>query len=167
MRRALALAAVAAGALVSCGPDNGLGGSVEEIFPLDISRVEVARNQEALQVSYFFNRGVFLDVVARVSVSLDGVEVRPGVTIPLAGETDGGVLRCTVVHAPGGEPVRVLPHVHRGDMVIRQGGEIGGPIRGDFSMLFASDGGDLGGGRTLYGGFLTNEVLDAGFGELP
>jgi hypothetical protein len=33
-------------------------------------------------------------------------------------------------------------------------------------MLFESEGGDIGQGRTLYGGFLA-EATDAGFGELP
>jgi hypothetical protein len=162
----LCLAVVVGCSLASCGPENGLGGSLGSVFPLDISRVEIARNLEALQVTYLRNRGVFLDVVARVSVSLEDVEVRPGVVIPLGGRTDGGVQRCSVTHAPGGEPVRVLPPVKRGDMVIRAGGGVGELTRGDFSVLFDTVGGDLGQGRTLYGGFLA-EAKDAGFGELP
>jgi hypothetical protein len=165
-KRAVLAMAVAGVMLVSCGPENGLGGSLGAVFPLDISKVEIARNLEAMQITYYLNRGVFLDVVARVSVSLDGVDVQPGVTIPLGGETDGGVQRCVVTHAPGGEPVRVMPRVKRGDMVIRSGGEPGELTKGDFSMLFESEGGDLGQGRTLYGGFLA-EATDAGFGELP
>lgn len=177
-KRAVLAMLVAGVVLASCGPENGLGGSLGAVFPLDISKVEIARNQEAMQITYYLNRGVFLDVVARVSVSLDGVDLKPGVTIPLGGMTgDGGVLedggvppglmqRCVVTHAPGGEPVRVMPRVKRGDMVIRSGGEPGQLTKGDFSMLFESEGGDLGQGRTLYGGFLA-EVTDAGFGELP
>jgi hypothetical protein len=169
-RRALAAAAVAL--LASCGPDNALGGSVGAVFPLETSRVQVAVNDEALQVTYLLNRGVFLDVVARVSVSLRDVALRPGVVVPLGGLTgDGGVgpapvQRCTVTHAPGGEPVRALPPVVRGDLVLRQGGAPGQLTRGDFSMLFASEGGDLGQGRTLSGSF-SAVAVDAGFGELP
>jgi len=177
-KRAFLAAAVAGVFLASCGPENGLGGSLGEVFPLDISKVEIARNNEALQVTYYLNRGVFLDVVARVSVSLADIDVKPGVVIPLGGMTgDGGVLedggvppgvmrRCVVTHAPGGEPVRTMPPVKRGDMVIRAGGEPGSLTRGDFSVLFESEGGDIGQGRTLYGGFLA-EASDAGFGELP
>ncbi|MCC6334540.1 MAG: hypothetical protein IT380_11205 [Myxococcales bacterium] len=167
MSRRLCLAvALSSMVLVSCGPENGLGGSLGAVFPLDISKVEIARNLEALQVTYFLNRGVFLDVVARVSVSLEGVELQPGVTIPLGGMTDGGIQRCTVTHAPGGEPVRTMPPVRRGDLVLRAGGEPGQLTKGDFSVLFESEGGDLGQGRTLYGGF-SAEATDAGFGELP
>lgn len=186
-KRFLLAAAAAIAVLSSCGPENALGGSLGEVFPLDSSRVEVAVNQEAMQVTYYLNRGVFLDVVARVSVSLRDVEMKPGVVIPLGGMTgedagvllddggivsaDGGVLpepvqRCTVAHAPGGEPVRMMPPVVRGDMVIRSGGAPGELTRGDFSVLFANEGGDLGQGRTLFGGFLA-EASDAGFGELP
>ncbi|MEW6432816.1 MAG: hypothetical protein AB1730_15030 [Myxococcota bacterium] len=188
MTKRLTLAAAAAAlVLSSCGPENGLGGSLGAVFPLDISRVEIAVNQEAMQVTYYLNRGVFLDVVARVSVSLRDVEMRPGVVIPLGGMTgqdagivlddggvvseDGGVLpepvqRCTVAHAPGGEPVRMLPPVVRGDMVIRAGGQPGELTKGDFSVLFSNEGGDLGQGRTLYGSF-SAVASDAGFGELP
>lgn len=178
-KRLLLSAAAVLVLLSSCGPENGLGGSLGEVFPLDISRVEIAVNEEAMQVTYYLNRGVFLDVVARVSVSLRDVDMKPGVTIPLGGMTgDGGTLlddggvapepveRCVVAHAPGGEPVRVMPPVVRGDMVIRQGGAPGELTKGDFSVLFANEGGDLGQGRTLYGGFLA-EASDAGFGELP
>jgi hypothetical protein len=162
-RRALLLAALASGA---CGPDNGLSGSVSEVFPLDVSRVEVARNAEALQVTYFLNRGLFLDVVARVSVLVEDVVVKPGLELALAGASDAGVLRCVVVHAPGGEPVRTLPLVKRGQLDLSQGGQAGELTRGSFSIAFEQTGGDLGGGRTLDGTFL-GLATDAGFGPLP
>lgn len=162
-RRLLGLLAL--GMTVSCGPENGLSGSLGEVFPLDISRVEAARNLEAFQVTYFRNRGVFLDVVVRVSVSLAGVEMKPGVKVDLAGEYDPGHPRCVVTTAPGGEPVRVLPRVKRGDFVISSGGEPGGVSRGNFSMLFEAEGGDVGFGRTLGGTFATM-TSDAGFGEI-
>lgn len=175
-------APLAALALASCGLDNSLGGSLSEVFPLDLSRAEVAQNHEALQVTYFRNRGVFLDVVARVSVSLqaadadgnplmapDGgiatIELKPGLRLDLAGRSPTGQLRCAVTHAPGGEPVRNLPPIEKGDLVIDQGGLIGGPMRGNFSMLFKQEGGDVGFGRTLFGTFATKESLDAGFGD--
>lgn len=162
--------------LASCSSDNSLGGSLSEIFPLDLSRVEVAQNPEALQITYFRNRGVFLDVVVRVSVSLqdegvapDGgvptIELTPGKRLDLAGESPTGQLRCAVTHAPGGEPVRSLPRVKKGDLEIIEGGQIGESIKGNFSMLFEAEGGDVGFGRTLVGTFSAAESMDAGFGD--
>jgi hypothetical protein len=168
MRRglaALALALAGWGA-VACAPDNSLSGSLGEVFPLDVSRVEVARNDEALQVTYYFNRGVFLDVVARVSVLMSDVSVVMNAPVPLQGEGDGGVLRCVVTHAPGGEPVRTLPHIKRGDLTLTHGGHAGELTAGSFSMSFEAEGGDLGFGRTL-GGTFSATASDAGFGALP
>jgi hypothetical protein len=124
----------------------------------------VRRNEQALQVTYLLNRGVFLDVVARMAVAIDDVEIKPGVRINLAGTTDAGVLRTSVVHAPGGEPVRNLPEVTRGDLIIYEGGQIGENTKGNFSMLFSGEGGDLGQGRTLVGRF-AGVATDGGFGD--
>lgn len=163
MRRFIFCTAIA---LAACAPDNGLGGSVGELFPLEVSRVEVYRNESALQVTYYRNRDTFLDVVVRVSVSLRSVEVKNGAKIDLAGEYEPGHARTSVAHAPGGEPVRVFPRVKRGDMVIDQVGAEGQISRGNFSMVFDSMGGDLGQGRTLTGTFAAT-TFDAGFGPLP
>ena len=163
-------------ALTSCGLDNSLSGSLSEVFPLDLSKVEVAQNDEAMQVTYYRNRGVFLDVVVRVSISLqdEGVAadggvptlvLKPGSKLALQGESPTGELRCAVTHAPGGEPVRSLPRVKKGDLVITEGGAIGEKMKGNFSMLFEAEGGDLGYGRTLVGTFAVKESLDAGFGD--
>lgn len=163
--------------LASCGLDNSLGGSLSEVFPLDISTVEVARNDEAMQVTYFRNRGVFLDVVARVSVSLrlegeaeDGgvpyVVPKAGTKLEVVGEYAPGNPRCAVTTAPGGEPVRNLPRIRRGDFTIIEGGNEGEVTSGNFSVLFEQEGGDVGFGRTLFGNF-KGELRDAGFGELP
>lgn len=164
---------LAAWALVSCAPENGLGGSLSEVFPLEVSKVDVHQNEEALQVTYLRNRGVFLDVVARVSISLStegvsvdggvaGLELKPGTRINLAGLAPSGVLRASVTHAPGGEPVRNLPKVARGDLVITEGGQVGTLTSGNFSMLFEQEGGDIGFGRTLNGRFSAIS-RDAGF----
>lgn len=163
-RRLSLLSALVVAPLLACGGDAALSGSIGEIFALDTSRMEVRRNDQALQLTYLRNRGVFLDVVVRVAVSLDEVELKPGARIDLGGATDGGTLRTSVVHAPGGEPVRNLPRVKRGDMIIYEGGNIGEVTRGNFSMLFENEGGDLGQGRTLVGNF-GGEAMDAGFGE--
>lgn len=163
--------------LSGCALDNSLGGSLSEVFPLDISRVEVRRNDEAMQITYLYNRGVFLDVVARISISTrtegmseDGGRLsysfEPGNSIPLEGSDPYGVLRTSVTHAPGGEPTRALPPVKKGDLHITSGGPIGEVTAGDFSMVFEDEGGDLGGGRTLYGNF-KGETYDAGFGDQP
>lgn len=159
--------------LTSCASDNSLTGSMSEVFELEVSRVDVHENEEALQITYLRNRGVFLDVVVRVSVSLatDGTSedggvpalgLKPGTRIDLAGLTPNGVLRAAVTHAPGGEPVRNLPPIKRGDLVITEGGAVGQYTRGNFSMLFEQEGGDVGYGRTLVGSF-SGTSIDAGF----
>jgi hypothetical protein len=161
-RRALFLACLAASACA----ENDLSGSLSEVFPLDISQTAVAVNADALQVTYLLNRDVFVDVVARVSIGISDLTLKPGLKVALDGELDGGVRRCVVAHAPGGEPVRTLPAIARGDLVIDEGGHAGELTRGNFSVLFASEGGDLGNGRTLVGSF-SQIATDAGFGELP
>jgi hypothetical protein len=177
MKVRLVLLSAALAAFAACGLDNSLGGSLGEVFPLDISKVEVAKNDEAMQVTYLRNRGTFLDVVVRVSVSLasDGVaadggvaplELKPGTRISLEADAPTGVWRTAVTHAPGGEPVRSLPRVKKGDLVITRGGGVGEVTGGNFSMLFEQEGGDVGFGRTLTGTF-SGMTLDAGFGELP
>jgi hypothetical protein len=162
LKRLLPFALGALGlAAAGCAGDNALGGSVSELFPLDISRVEVRRNLEALQVSYYNNRGEDIDLVARVTMATQGLEIRQGQRIDLAGEYQPGHLRTTVMHLAWGEPVRNLPPVKRGDLVISSGGNPGEGTRGNFSMSF-DQGGDLGAGRTLYGNF-SSTALDGGF----
>ena len=170
MRRLLTTAGLFA-LLSGCGADNQLGGSVGELFPLTISRVEVYRNEQAIQVTYYANRATFLDVVVRIAVSLDGVALKNGMTIQLAGEGEPGHQRTSVAHAPGGEPVRNFPNVKLGDMKIDElgygegpDGGLATPSKGNFSMLFDSVGGDLGQGRTLTGNFSVTKTIDAGFG---
>ncbi len=153
-------------ALTACAADNSLGGSLGELIPLDISRSDVYRNDEALQITYYRTRGVFYDVVVRISVSLKDVTVKPGARIALGGDSVEGHPRASVATAPGGEPSRSMPRVVRGDLFITSGGQAGGVTSGNFSMLFASTGGDLGNDRTLLGNFSATTV-DAGFGPLP
>ena len=137
---------------VSCA-DNVLSGSLSEVFPLEVSRTEIVANGDALQVTYLHNRDTFLDVVVRLSVAVGDLTLKPGLKIPLQGESASGALRCVASHAPGGEPVRTLPHIKRGDMNLAEGGTPGAITRGDFSVLFESEGGDLGYNRTLAGTF--------------
>jgi hypothetical protein len=154
---------------MACGPDNGLTGSMSEVIDLAVSRAEVLRNEEALQVVYYRNRGVFLDIVARVTVYVKDLKVGSGERLELTGDWREGNPRTTVGHAPGGEPLRLFPTVRRGEMNIIEGGAAGGPTRGTFFLLFdATDGGgDLGYNRTLNGTFYAKETRDAGFGLLP
>lgn len=154
-------------ALSGCGADNSLGGSVGDLFPLTISTVDVLRNDYAVQVSYYANRGTFLDVVIRLVVSTKDIDLQRGVRIPLEGESEPGHQRTSVAHAPGGEAVRTFPNVKKGDIVITEIGLEGQPSKGNFSMLFESVGGDLGQGRTLTGTFSVARTKDAGFGPLP
>lgn len=162
----VALGAVAAAVVLSaCGADNSLGGSVSELFPLEISRVEVLRNEEAFQVSYYRNRGADVDLVLRLSVALEGVQLSPGKKIDLVGEYAPGHRRATVIHIAGGEPARILPPVKQGDLVITSGGEPDQDTRGNFSVSFEQSG-DYGAGRTAYGSFAAL-ARDAGFDPEP
>jgi hypothetical protein len=177
MRRARLTIAVLV--LASCQDVNTLGGSMSEVFPLDVSYVNVYRNDEAIQVNFLRNRDIYLDVVVRVTVALiipdggtnpqdGGVDLpflAPSV-IDLSGEYALGHPICTVVHSPGGEPTRLLPPVHQGDFALRGGGRPGDLTTGDFSMVFENSGGDIGFGRTLVGNF-SAVAIDAGFGVLP
>ncbi len=164
----MGLAGLVCGAgLTACGlSDNELGGSVSELFPLgNISRVEVLRNAEALQVSYFRNNELDVDLVARLTVATEGLDLRPGSKVNLAGTTPSGVARATVVHLNAGEPSRVFAPVEKGDFQLDEGGNPGEVTRGDFSMSFQK--GDFyGAGRNLEGTFNAMAV-DASFGPEP
>ncbi len=155
----LLLAAVGA---VGCGGANSLSGSVEELFSLEVSRVEVLRNAEALQVSYYRNNGLDVDLVARVTVATEGLELKPGTKVDLAGNTASGVARTTVVHLAAGEPARLFAPVDKGDLQLDEGGGIDQPTRGNFSMSFQRGDG-YGAGRSLEGRFSAT-AMDAGFG---
>ena len=166
MRKGLRLSGLVAGlGLLGCGPSNSLSGSVEELFSLEVSRVEVLRNEEALQVSYYRNNGLDVDLVARVTVATEGLELKPGSKVNLSGKTDSGRLRTTVVHLAAGEPARIFAEVDKGDLELDEGGGIHQPTRGNFSMSFKK-GEDYGSGRSLEGRFAAL-AMDAGFGPEP
>jgi hypothetical protein len=148
-------------AALACGGENSLGGSVDALFPLQVSFVKIRRNDEAFQVSYYNNREHDIDLVAQVTVALEGLTVVNGQAIDLSGEYDAGHPRAVVVHAAADEAPRVMPDIRQGDLVIRQGGNPDEQTIGDFSVGFV-EGGDYGAGRTLYGNF-SGLCLDAGF----
>lgn len=156
-----ALWLIAAGLLAGCGAENSLGGSVSSLFPLTVSRVEVLRNPEALQVSYFNNNGADVDLVIRLTVALAGIDLQPGTRIPLEGEYEPEHPRTTVAHQAGGEPERTFGTVQRGALFLDAGGEPEQRTRGSFNLLFAA-GDAFGGGRDLTGTF-SQVALDAGF----
>lgn len=161
--------------LGACAGDTVLGGSLSEVINLDVAQVEVARNDEAVQVTYSRTRGIYVDVVIRLTVGLfvpeadGGVarrELADGTGFPLAGEYQPGRPITTVTHAPGGEVIRNLPRVAAGDIVFLTAPEPGRQAQGNFSMRFEQRGGDFGWGRTLNGTF-TAVTTDAGFGFPP
>lgn len=156
-------AAVLAFVGLACRGDNELSGSVDQLFPLGVSQVDLLRNEQAFQVSYYANRAAEIDLVARVTVYVGDVELISGSRVDLAGEYIEGHPRTTVVHMASGEPTRVLPRVQRGDLYIQEGGGIDEFTRGDFSMLFET-GDHYGGGRTLEGTF-AGTPRDAGYDE--
>lgn len=148
----LALAAAAFAAAFACRPDNTLEGSVDALFPLSVSQVDMLRNGDAFQVSYYANRGADIDLVARISVYVGDTGIDAGVPLAIQGEYAPGHQRATVVHLTAGEAERVLPPVERGDLMVEQGGGIGQPTRGSFAVLFVQ-GDAYGSGRTLDGTF--------------
>jgi hypothetical protein len=164
--KAVAVAVAASAALLAglgCMGDNSLGGSMSEVFPLDVSFVGILRNQQAFQVNYYANNGNNVDLVAQVTLSLDGLNFQPGVDVPLQGlDADGGQ-RTTVLHLAAGSPPEPLPEVSLGDLQLNSGGDVGESTQGNFSMSFVADGG-YGGGRTLYGNF-SGQAQDAGYGD--
>jgi len=165
-RRTASIAALVPLALaVACGSgDNSLSGSLSEVFPLDVSTVQVLRNDEALVVAYDANNGRDIDLVLRFALALDGVTLQPGRTIPLQGTTpDGGTLRASFLHNRAGEPVRVLPPVSVGQFTLDKGGNPGEDTSGSFSASFVSDG-TYGSGRGVTGTFHAL-ALDGGYGD--
>lgn len=168
--RAIAVAAVFLAA--GCGAENQLGGSVGELFSLNVSKVEALKNEEAFQLIYYSNHDTFLDVVVRITVSTrepDGgtLDLTTPMTIVLDGEALPGHQRTAVAHVPGGEAVRSFPKVKKGDLKLDALGTEGLPSKGNFSMLFDSVGGDIGQGRTLTGTFNVPKTKDAGYGDPP
>lgn len=158
-----ALGLVVAGVLCAgCMGTNQLSGSVDALFPLQVSWVDVRRNEEALQVSYMATHGPDVDLVARVTVVLADLTIENGVAIRLEGEYQPGHQRTTVIHAAAGEPIRVFTPVKGGELIIEQGGNPGEMTRGRFGMSFVIGDG-YGAGRTLDGTFAA-EAADAGFG---
>src|SRR5215471_2778726 len=155
------LVGISLGVSTGCGPDNGLSGSLSELFPLDISRVETVQNTEAFQVSYYANHETSIDLVVQVTVATSDLNVHSGSKVALDGEYRPGHQRTTVVHMAAGEPLRQLPPVRGGDMEFSQLGNPGQNTRGNFSMSFGS-GGDLGDGRNLSGSF-SSTLKDGGF----
>jgi len=149
-------------AALGCGGGNSLSGSASELFALDVSRVTCLRNAEAFQVNYFGNRGRDVDLVASLTVRLDGVELRAGKSVALQGEAAPGHARATVIHQAAAEPVRVFANVKDGDLELDEGGVAGTVSQGNFSLSF-QDGSGYGAGRTLEGDFEA-ETLDGGFG---
>lgn len=149
-------------AVVACAGDNSLSGSMSEVFPLQVSFVDILRNDQAFQVSYYNNNGNDVDLVAQVTISLDGWNFRSGHDYALQGEDDAG-FRTSVLHLAAGSPPEPLPQVSLGDLQLNTGGNVGQYTQGNFSMSFVADGG-FGGGRTLQGNF-SGQAQDGGFGD--
>ena len=118
----MVLTSVAVAAAVACGGgSNSLGGSLSEVFPLDVSTAHVLRNDQALVVSYEANRGRDIDLVLRFTLALDQLPLQRGRTVKISGTTDAGILRATFLHNAAGEPARVLPPVSVGQFTLDTG----------------------------------------------
>ena len=166
MRRGILVGLTAALAVaVGCGMgDNGLSGSLSEVFPLDVSTVAVLRNDQALVVQYQANRDRDIDLVLRFTLALDQLpSFGPSTTVDLVGFTDGGVERATLLHNAAGEPARVLPPVQIGQFNLDRGGNPGEVTSGRFSVSFVANG-SYGSGRAVTGTFHA-VALDGGYGD--
>jgi hypothetical protein len=149
--------------LLSCGPQGTLGGSVSDIFPLDVESEQVLRNSNAFQVSYYASDGTNEDIVIRLTLDLTGIKFVQGVDVPLGGTvTPDGGLRATVIHLTAGEAELVFPPVLQGDLNLTSGGNAGEYTTGNFSLSFINTT-DVGGGRTVNGTFGAT-AQDAGYG---
>jgi hypothetical protein len=162
----LCLSFAAALPLAGCGKDNDLHGSVSELFSLGFSRVDVYRNSDALQVSYYANRGPDVDLVIRLAVAVGDLQLENHQKIPLDGEYAPGHARTSVVHMAGGEAMRTFPPVSKGDLVFTSGATSLEGVRGNFDMSFIQTS-DYGGGRSLGGSFATAFAKDASFDPCP
>jgi hypothetical protein len=152
--RGLAGLALFAALAAGCGPQgNSLGGSISELFALQYSRVDILRNEHALQVSYLNSRRFDLDLVLRLTVALEGVTLQVGEPLALEGEYAPGHQRTTAVHLAAGEPTRTLPKVRRGELRLAEGGGAGEYTRGEFTLSFEQTD-EYGGGRTVFGSFV-------------
>jgi len=158
-----ALSAATLLAALGCMGPNSLGGSMSEVFPLDVSYVDILRNDDGFQVSYYNYNGVGIDLVAQVTVNLNGWNFTAGNDYPLQGEILDGGQRTAVLHLASDSPPEPLADVHLGDLQLNQGGNVGQYTQGSFSMSFVNDGG-YGGGRDLYGNF-SGQAHDAGYGD--
>lgn len=139
-----------------------LSGSVGELFPLNVARVELLRNDQAFQVSYYADNGANVDIVARLTLALEGTNFSPGHDLPLQGADGSGHRKTSVIHLAAGEPELIFPEVRQGDLHLSRGGSPGQMTQGDFSLSFVSSA-DVGGGRTLSGSFV-GVAQDAGYG---
>ena len=73
------LTSAAVVAAIACGKGtNSLDGSLDEVFPLDVSTAHVIRNDEALVVSFEANRGRDIDLVLRFTLALDQLPLQQG-----------------------------------------------------------------------------------------
>jgi hypothetical protein len=152
---------VLAGTLVAGCGGGLLGGSVSELFPLDVSQMVLLRSPEAFQVSYYRNNGPNVDLVARVTVATSAVNLSPGNEVPLHGEYAPGHPRGTISHQAAGEPLRLLPVIRDGHLRLNVGGNAEEHTEGDFAAAFEVEG-DYGAGRNLFGKF-SGITRDAGF----
>ena len=164
-KRLLLGSALTALAIVGCGiGDNGLAGSLSEVFPLDVSSVAVLRNDQAFVVQYQANDNNDIDLVLRFTFAIDDLpNFKAGKSYNLAGFTDAGVERASFVHNAAGEPARVLPAVSIGQFNLDQGGNPGELAAGSFSASFVADG-SYGSGRAVTGTFHA-VALDGGYGD--
>jgi len=106
--------------------------------------MRLLRSPGAFQISYLRSEG--REVVARITIATEGLELGEGSSIDLGGEYAPGHPRCTVSRAIDGEPLRVLPRVASGTLELDDVPEVGAEISGNFSLRFG-EGGDVGAGR--------------------
>jgi hypothetical protein len=138
--------------LGGCNGGPNLQGSLSQYFSLTFNSQDIIRNAQAIEITYYNRTPTRIDVVARLTVILSGIDLGKSHTIDLSGEYAPGHPRAVVTHAVGGEPPRTLPPVSEGVLNLDSGGLPGQQTNGSFDVTFGT-GGDFGSGHTLNGSF--------------
>lgn len=141
--------------LTACSPANTLQGSLEDEVSLSFKSVQVQETGSTVSLSYMnpVAGTSGQDIVLEIVASTAGLDLTNGGTLNLLDVLPDGSLRGSVTRAVANDSRRDFPPLVRGSLVFADNPTIGAKVTGTFSLLFSSQGGDLGAGRTVFGNF--------------
>ncbi len=146
---ALSLLAVLAG----CGGEEyGLSGSLLEVLDVTHERVELQLTDQNLSLRFLRPRGTGEDIVLKVSVITTGLAIEPGAEIDLASPAPAGGQRAKVTRHVFEDPVKELPDLQRGKLLLSADPFTRDTVTGTMSATFVQ-GHQVGAGRAVYGSF--------------